>query len=529
MDSSCIRQSELPHASRLFEDFSYNFDRVARFYRHNPHDPAAFQNAAGEIIYPDERRAALVEALRKQNGDSPSLDLLAKRGTVAVVTGQQVGLFSGPSYTIYKALTAAKLAARLTERGISAVPVFWLATEDHDLAEVDHAWVFDSGHQPVALKAATQQSNGSQRPVGGIVLDDLPLDELRASLQSFPFGEAVVAEVAAAYCKGATMGAAFRDLLSRLLGRFHLLFLDPLAEDIRRIGVPMMSRAAKIAPDLKRRLAERDTELAEAGYHTQVHIEAQTSLFFLLEGGRRVGLKMQNGDYVSTRDGRFTADELAARAEHLSPNALLRPVLQDYLLPTVAYAGGPAELAYLAQSQVLYDELLGRMPVPLHRAGFTLLDSRAVKLIQRYDLGWPAIFEGADGIRAAIGRRLVPPVVSTALESSRLEVETALERIDRALVGFDPTLVAALGKSRSKIRHQVEKINAKVARESLLRDTRASDEARFIAGLLYPNKHLQERLYTILPFLAKHGFELIDEIYENVQFECPDHQVLALK
>lgn len=127
MEPACIRHTEIPHTSRLFSDFQYHFDRVARFYRHAPGDAAAYSSAAREIVFPDERRAALVTALRARNGESASLDRLAKPGTVAVVTGQQVGLFSGPAYTIYKALTAARLAEKLTGQGIPAVPISgWL-------------------------------------------------------------------------------------------------------------------------------------------------------------------------------------------------------------------------------------------------------------------------------------------------------------------------------------------------------------------------------------------------------------------
>ena len=527
MEAACLRQTELPHTSRLFEDFSYHFDRLSRFYRHNPHDPAAYHTAAAEIDYPDDRRAALVAALRKQNGDSPSLALLAQRGTVAVVTGQQVGLFSGPAYTIYKALTAAKLAEKLTSEGLPAVPVFWLATEDHDLAEVDHVYTFDGEHQPQLLKAGAQ-AGGSQRPVGQIVLEDIPVAELGEFLRHFPFGEEVTAEVNASYRTGSTLGGAFLDLLKRLLSRFDLLFLDPLAEDIRRLGAPLLAKAALRGPELKTRIARRNDELTEAGYHAQVHIEPQTSLVFLLEGGRRIGLKYQNGEYVSGREGKFTAEQLAARAEHLSPNALLRPVMQDFMLPTVAYAGGPAELAYLAQSQVLYDDLLGRMPVALHRAGFTLLEARAEKLLTRYKLSWPMVFEGEQGIRNEIGRQLVPPELLSAFEESERDISAALDGLAGALSKFDPTLEAALRKSRAKIEHQVAKMHQKTERESLRRDQRATAEARFIAGLLYPNKHLQERLYTILPFLAKHGFELIDTIYDNIALDCPDHRILVI-
>ena len=128
MEPACIKHTEIPHTSKLFSDFQYHFDRVARFYKHAPGDPSAYADAAREIQFPDDRRRALVAALRARNGDSDSLERLAKPGTVAVVTGQQVGLFSGPAYTIYKALTAARLAEQLSERGITAVPIFWLAT-----------------------------------------------------------------------------------------------------------------------------------------------------------------------------------------------------------------------------------------------------------------------------------------------------------------------------------------------------------------------------------------------------------------
>src|SRR5262245_19552381 len=143
MPCSCIRQTDLPGTSRLFADAVYHPDRVARFYPRPLRDPESYRAAAVEADLPADRRAALVAALRRLNGDSPSLALLAQPGTAAVVTGHQVGLFTGPSYTIYKALTAARLARRLTEDGTPAVPIFWLATEDHDFLEVNHAWVFD--------------------------------------------------------------------------------------------------------------------------------------------------------------------------------------------------------------------------------------------------------------------------------------------------------------------------------------------------------------------------------------------------
>src|SRR5579863_10546905 len=189
MECSCVRHTELPHTSKLFADLVYQPDRVRAFYPYPPYDPQSYAAAARQVTLNPERRAALVAVLREANGASASLDLLAEPGTVAVVTGQQVGLFSGPAYTIYKALTAARLARELTAKGITAVPVFWLATEDHDFAEVNHAWVFDAEHHPVKLEI-----NGStipNQPVGEVRLGAVPIDGLRAALRDFPFGAEV--------------------------------------------------------------------------------------------------------------------------------------------------------------------------------------------------------------------------------------------------------------------------------------------------------------------------------------------------
>src|SRR5574340_355207 len=152
MECSCVRQTDLVHTTRLFADYVYHPDRVARFYDHPHRDWESYAEAARTIELPAGRRAALIEALRPANAGSAALDTLASPETVAVVTGQQVGLFSGPAYTVYKALTAVRLARELTSRGLPAVPVFWLATEDHDFAEVNHAWVFDPEHHPVKLE-----------------------------------------------------------------------------------------------------------------------------------------------------------------------------------------------------------------------------------------------------------------------------------------------------------------------------------------------------------------------------------------
>ena len=502
----------------MFVDFSYHFDRVSRFYRHDPHSFESFAAAAKEIHYPEDRRSAMVRALTAQNGPSTALDRLAQPGTVAIVTGQQVGLFSGPAYTIYKAVTAARLAKELTDRGISAVPIFWLATEDHDLEEVDHSWVFDSSRQPLELRAKMEQINGRPRPVGGLKIEQAPMDELRRALKDFPHAEEVIAMVGDAYPPGATMGEGFRALLKTLLAPLGLIFLDPLDPEIRKIGAPLIADALDAAPELRKSLLARNKELEEAGYHAQVHLLDKTSLFFLLEKGERVPLRLKDSEFTTMRD----------RAAEISPNALLRPVMQDYLLPTCSYVGGPAELAYLAQSQVIYDRLLGRMPVMISRAGFTLLEPHAKKLLERYKLAVPQVFVQEDRLKEYVAHALVPTSLEQSFNTESAGIMNHLGRVRAELDRFDPTLAASLDKSRAKIAYQLDKARRKTAAEMMRRNDRAESDARYLSGFLYPHRHLQERFYSILPFVATHGPDLVKTLFDAVTLDCPDHRVLSV-
>lgn len=519
MQPACIRHSDLPGTSRLFTDFSYHFERVARYYGHDPHDPASLAKAAAEIDYPADRRAALVQALAAQNGESDSLRKLAAPGTVAVVTGQQVGLFSGPAYTIYKALTAARLARQLSDRGIAAVPVFWLATEDHDFAEVNHAWLFDgSGDSHMLRVDPSASSAGRQRPVGWISIDKPPVDALSGVLKGMPFAEEVVAAVEAAYIPGASMGASFHALLKTLTRNLGLLFLDPLDPAIRAIAAPLIAKAVTASAEIKPRLIERNKDLAAAGYHAQVHLDGRTSLFFLLENGERVPVRRKDSDYSDLRD----------RAAEVSPNALLRPVMQDFLLPTVAYIGGPGELAYLAQSQVLYEALLGRMPVVMARSAFTLVDARSAKLLERYGLAVAQTFVPQPALADRVARALVPPEMESSLEAATSRITGHVDHLKAELEAFDPTLASALSTSRAKIVYQLEKMRRKTEREALRRNQQASAEAQHLSAMLFPHRHLQERFYSILPFLAQHGLDLVDRLYDAVELDCPDHRVFFI-
>jgi len=524
MEIACVRHDVIPGTSALFADYLYHFDRVKRFFAYPPFEDRSFEAAAARVQYPLERRRQVVEALSAINPGSEGLERLAKPNTLAVVTGQQVGLFGGPVYTLYKTLTAVRVARQLTQRGIDAVPVFWAATEDHDLEEVDHAWVFNQAGKPAKLEV--RAANGS-RPVGRIPLPQLPLPELRQGLEGLPYAGDVVALVERSYRPGGTFGECFLELFRQIVDGLGVVVVDPLVSPLRRVMAPFLVEAMKRLPDMRAGLFERDRELAAAGYHAQVNLEADSSLLFLLDEGRRMALRQRNGNFA-TKEREYTLDQLSARGEDLSPSALLRPVLQDYLLPTVAYVGGPAELAYFAQSQVIYDQMLGSMPVLVPRQSWTLLDRRAAKLAQRYGLELTDLFDPRDRVRERIAARLVPAGLTEQFRDARTAAQSVLEGLRGRLVGFDPTLEASAEKSQAKILYQLEKLERKTARERLRRDERAQQEADCLIDTVYPHRHLQERLYSMLPFLAKFGMDLPQRLLHFSQQDCPDHLVRVL-
>lgn len=534
MNIACIPHSEIPGASRLFLDYLTRFERVKEYYSCPPELARAHQKSAA-IDFPHDRRKDLVEALRRINRDAAPktlehLDLLARPGTVAVVTGQQTGLYGGPSFSLYKALTAAKYAAVLREQGQPAVPVFWLATEDHDLEEIDHVRFLDASDETRRLKA---DSNGRpSQPVGGVSISEPRTDDLRSAFKGLDWAADALASAEQAYQAGGSYGEAFASLFAALLEPYGLILIDPMDAGIRRIAAPLMGRVIREHGELVQQVRATSRRLEEAGYHAQVHLAEDTGLVFRIADNRRSPLKHDEDGFHGGKET-FSAEQLVADLETdpegFSPNALLRPVVQDWLLPTAAFIGGPAELAYLAQSRPLYDRLLGRTPVILPRASFTLLDDHAQKLLERYGLSVVDCLTPAAELRDRIAERLTPPELRGEIDAAKARVAHTLEGLDPVVEGFDHSLAAALETSRRKILYQVEKLGRKVEREALRRDGQAVRDAERLTQWIYPEKSPQERYFGALGFGARFGPErLARTIYDSIQPDCLGHQVLAL-
>ena len=394
MEPHCIPLQKLPHTSKLLTAFLEQFDRVASFYAYPPTPEGVLASARTATLDGNIRRR-VVEVLLEQNlaygCDSSVVQNLQRlaAGAVAVVTGQQVGLFGGPAYSFYKALSAIALARRLRAAGIDAVPVFWLATEDHDLAEVNHCEL--PGRDGLVRLELTACEADRGRRVGEIALGQGigPLLERACALLEGPGADRVGQSLRESYRPGETYGRAFARLFARLLQGRGLVLFDPLEPRLHALTVSLYRQAIERSRELRTALLARSRALEAAGFHPQVKVSETGTVLFLNLDGRRMPLR-QRGEQFTANGQSLRASQLLERLEvdpaAFTPNVLLRPVVQDWLLPTAAYVAGPAELAYFAQAEVLYRQLGVRMPAVVPRAGFTLVPPQVQRLLRRYGL-----------------------------------------------------------------------------------------------------------------------------------------------
>ncbi|HZB43821.1 MAG TPA: bacillithiol biosynthesis cysteine-adding enzyme BshC [Pyrinomonadaceae bacterium] len=536
----------VPHQSRLFLDYLRDPTALRRFYpevvRHHGELPA---RAARVLEAHRASRDALCDALADLNSSwgagAETLENVARlraANAVAVVTGQQVGLFTGPLYTLYKALSAVKLAACLSQRGTEAVPVFWMATEDHDWPEVRRAEIIACDGR-LAGASLPEELHEEGRPVGGVSLDASIEDAVKRLIDLLPSSEFVPDVerlVRDCYQPGRRFGEAFARMLTALAGRYGLVLFDPTDARLKRLAAPVYAEAARRAPEIAAALVARSRELEEAGYHAQVHASPDAFPLFVHDehGARHAVTRTGEGRYAAKGAGpeEWTADELAALAEReperFSPNVTLRSVVQDFMLPTIAYYGGAAEVAYFAQTNEVY-RLLARPATPiLHRASLTVVERRTGRTLERYGLSIEDFFAGLDAVTARVVEEHLGADAARAFDETEEAMGRALETLRERLTHFDPTLGDALKTGRRKIEYQLQGLRSRFHRSQMARDRALFRQLERAATALYPEKALQERHLNVTSLLARHGAYVVEWIHDAINIGTTDHQVVYL-
>ena len=537
MKSECLSFTQIPHSTPLFTDFLSYSPKVKKFYPHSPFFNQWLKHEASQLKYDSERRQSVSSILERQNqywgASEKTLANISRlrAGASAVVTGQQVGLFGGPVFSIYKALTAVKLADQATRAGVDCVPIFWLATEDHDLAEVNQVAIPGSDYSFQSFTVPTQGLPAA--PVGTIRFG-AEIESVVEAATGLLGPSALSDFLREAYRPGETFGSAFARLFVRLFADWGVVLLDAADPEFHRVAEPVYQAAIERASELDDALLARGKELDAAGYHQQVKVTPSSTLLFTLRGGARVPVHRDlkgSADFL-IEDERISPADLLRRIksspQEFSANVLLRPVIQDYLLPTLAYVGGAAEVAYFAQVGVVYEALLERVTPIVPRLSATIVEQKPKALLERYRLSLVDLFLGTEKLRELMASRTLPQELQSAFDQAEASLQKSLAAIGESLARLDPTLVDSATNAGSKMHHQLTQLRARAARAELRHEEILARHADLLCNALYPNKTLQEREIAGAYFVARQGTEFLHAIYDTIHSDCLDHQVITI-
>src|SRR5258705_104699 len=400
MDCRALSPSSLPHTSKLIHDYVQHLSRLQNFYQHKPELHSA-ETYARQLNFPADRRREVAAILRADNllfGSGPETENNLRRlenGAVAVVSGQQVGLFGGPAYAFYKALTAIESARELSLSGIEAVPIFWMATEYQDIDELRHTtWFYEGKLHKLVLPPPAEEARPAGRVPLGAEIEPL-LQEIEDSLTG-PSGFKLLEILRSCYTPQDTYGSAFAKPFAKLFSPHRLILLDPLDPSVHAIASP-------------------------------------------------------------------------------------------------------------TQSQVIYQKLLGHMPVLLPRADYTLVDPKAVRILQKYNLKVEDAWLGPQTLRKRMYSTNVPKKLARSFDGSLRQIEKSIASLDESIRGVDPTIQGTIARAEKRIRYQVEQLRAKTGAALDRHEKIIELHAEFLENLLYPHKGLQSRDLSFLPFLLRLG------------------------
>ncbi len=543
MSVHAISFDEIPRTSRLFHDFLYNFSRVERFYQSEGQEIDSLVARTGIVSAQAFARDAVADVLVDQNRKAgaseiaiANIERLRQKDSVVVITGQQAGFFTGPLYTIYKALTAIKLTAELRERGVNAVPMFWVASEDHDFEEVNHTRLVNREGQLITITySACSPKEG--KPVGQVTLCDEVdgnIEELIAALPASEFMPRLIDDLRASYQAGAGFADAFGRLMLKMMGHFGIVLIDPLDDRLKQVAGEIYTRAISRIPEFATHLVRESAALEAAGYHAQVYTAPEAVPLFMLDDGRRKAIVRRDDGrfYLKGSEKSFNADELRDTVQRcpscFSPNVTLRPIVQDFLLPTIAYIGGPAEIAYFAQLRPNYRLLERVEPVVLPRASFTLIEKRHAKTLSKYGIEFADLFSGQEDVMKKVVEGSMDQNTAMIFDESEKVFNEQLEKLRESLTAVDPTLADSLKGGREKIVYQLHNLRTRFIHNRSKRDETMQQQVERLFAVLYPNKNLQEREINASYFLARYGYELIDRLYQEVEIGFRDHKLIYL-
>lgn len=537
-----ITSSQLPGVSKLVSDYFEDFERVSEFFGADYRQHDDFHDRTDAVKSRDVPLAKLVPLLKEQNqrygcgsGTLQNIDLLLENRACAVVTGQQTGLFGGPLFTLYKAFTTIKLADRLNRTCSGCfVPVFWLASDDHDFREANHIHILDKGNQPLRISYDGHPLD-AKIPMSEITISEeiqQTFEQLDENTHPSDFKQNILNHLREAYAPGTIFSEAFGKWLTTLLKSFGLILIDASDARMKALGAEVFRKEiAEKSPSTTAALAASE-KLQQQDYHVQVELnEGLLNLFYV--DGERNSVEIGDGKYRVKNTGqsfeqRELEKELKENPERFSPNVLLRPLYQDALLPTISYIAGPGEIAYYAQMKAIYERFELPMPIIYPRKSITLLEGKIEKVLDNYELSVPDFWGDIEDLINRVARAQLPETIEQRIESATQAIDEHLQDLEKVVTEFEPTLVNAVENMKGKISGQVQGLEKKILQAYKKRNDVIRQQLYKAGNSLYPDHQLQERVLNITPYLFKYGFDFIEHLYEAVDISNFDHQIVRL-
>ncbi|HWP81310.1 MAG TPA: bacillithiol biosynthesis cysteine-adding enzyme BshC [Bacteroidota bacterium] len=532
--------------SQLFIDYVTDYENVKKFYSGNFRRKEDWKDKLEAVSRMPRNRSAITQILSVQNRNFhcgvktlANIDLLHNDNTVAVVTGQQVGLFTGPLYTIYKTITVLKLVEQLRtiHPDYHFVPVFWLEGEDHDYDEVSSIRLLNRTNDLVKLDYRMNGLDPEKNPGAVGILefsDDIEqfFQLVDQSLSDTEFKPKVLQLFRTAYQRGMTFNRAFVHLMNDLLEESGLIFLDPHDNELKKLLAPVFQKEIQNTPKHCQLVIDQSAQL-EKQYHAQIKPKPLNLFLFHQKGRYLIEPRVEGGFALKGTRRHLTKEDLdgiaANSPELLSPNVVLRPICQDWLLPTVAYVGGPSEIAYFAQLKPLYEEFGIPEPIIYPRASATIVEEKVAKVIERFSLQVTDFFQDVELIKRRVTENSSGQQFDEVFGGTMVTIQESLARMRPKIEELDPTLVGALENASKKIEYQIEQLKLKAIAAQARKNEVTLRQIDKAALHLFPESVFQERALNILYFLNKYGLEFLRWLKSELVIDKFKHQVINLE
>jgi bacillithiol synthase len=536
-----ISFKEIFKTPKLYKDFLYDFPKVETFYSGDYKKGKTYSDIFCQLDKKTFPRDEIVSLLTRQNKNFgcsektlENIQLLEKAGSYCVFTGQQVGIFGGPLYTFYKAISAIKLAKSFSQKfGKNLIPLFWLASDDHDFDEVKSVGLLDKENNFVQLDYLPRE-DVSGKSMAKISLDEnieKLLSQLKDCFFQTEFEDDVFKKLKDLYHPGGKITQAFASWLSFLLGKYGLVVIDPSDAEFKRLALPVFLKEIENPKKTNQLLQKTNLKLKSLGYHLQVHKTEDLANFFIDEG-KRVRVKIADEKFtLEGTDKRLSGDELKKIIQEdpsrISPNVILKTVVQSYVFPTAIYVGGPGEISYYAQTKEIFEFFDVGMPVIYPRASLTLVEPKIEKILEKYSLPFTQLFDDVESLINFVMRKNLPHSLEKNLKEANERIQEELDSLEK-VIRFDPTLERTLKTTQNKIGFELKSLEKKIFQSHKKQNQIISDQIHKAKSHLFRDRKLQEREISILPFLVRYGFEIIDYLYDKIDINVKDHQILVM-